>query len=95
MQTNKIRKTSRTEIIGQIRCLLEPWVLDADLINKTDEQTNLIVDLGLDSVSILQLILEIERKFGISIKDHELDSRTFSMMGNLVSIIERKIYEIN
>ena len=95
MQTNKNRKTSRTEIIEQIRCLLEPWVIDVDLINKTDEQTNLIADLGLDSVSILQLILEIERKFGISIKDHELDSRTFSMMGNLVSIIERKIYEIN
>ena len=95
MQTNKNRKTSRTEIIEQIHCLLELWVLDADLINKTDEQTNLIADLGLDSVSILQLILEIERKFGISIKDHELDSRTFSMMGNLVSIIERKIYEIN
>jgi acyl carrier protein len=95
MQTNKNRKTSRTEIIEQICCLLEPWVLDADLINKTDEQTNLIADLGLDSVSILQLILEIERKFGISIKDHELDSRTFSMMGNLVSIIERKIYEIS
>jgi len=95
MQTNKNRKTSRTEIAEQIRCLLEPWVLDADLINKADEKTNLIADLGLDSVSILQLILEIERKFGISIKDHELDSRTFSMMGNLVSIIERKIYEIN
>ena len=95
MQTNKSRKTSRTEIIELIRDILEPWVLDADLINKTDEQTNLIADLGLDSVSILQLILEIERKFGISIKDHELDSRTFSMMGNLVSIIERKIYEIN
>jgi len=95
MQINKNRKTSRTEIIEQIHNLLEPWVLDADLINKTDEQTNLIADLGLDSVSILQLILEIERKFGISIKDHELDSRTFSMMGNLVSIIERKIYEIN
>jgi acyl carrier protein len=95
MQTNKNKKTSRTEIIEQIRCLLEPWVLDTDLINKADEKTNLIADLGLDSVSILQLILEIERKFGISIKDYELDSRTFSMMGNLVSIIERKIYEIN
>lgn len=86
---------TRQEIIEQIRNFLEPWVLDADVINKADEKTNLIADLGLDSVSILQLILEIERKFGISIKDHELDSRTFSMMGNLVSIIERKIYEIN
>jgi acyl carrier protein len=95
MQANKIRKTSRTEIIEQIRRLLEPWVLDADLINKADEKTNLIADLGLDSVSILQLILEIEKKFSISIKNHELDSRTFSMIGNLVRLIERKIYEIN
>ena len=86
---------TRQEIIEQIRNLLEPWATDTNLINKANEKTNLIADLGLDSVSILQLILEIERKFGISIKDHELDSRTFSMMGNLVSIIERKIYEIN
>jgi acyl carrier protein len=95
MRTNRNGKTSRTEIIEQIHCLLEPWVLDAELIDKANEQTNLISDLGLDSVGILQLILEIERKFGISIKDYELDSRTFSMMGNLVSIIERKMYEIN
>ena len=60
-----------------------------------NEQTNLLSDLGLDSVAILQLILGIEKQFNIILKDYELDSDVFSRMGNLIDIIEGKINENN
>ena len=74
---------------------MEPWVSDTNLIDEIDEETNLIADLGLDSIGVLQVILGAEKEFGISIKDYELDSQVFSKMGNLVRIIEKKMYEDN
>ena len=81
---------AREEILGQTRLLLEPWLDDTDLAS-LNEQTNLLGDLGLDSVAILQLVLGIEKEFNVTIKDHELDSEVFSKMANLIDIIESKL----
>jgi acyl carrier protein len=94
MKTNKTNP-ERAEIIERMRNILEPWVSDAALIDKISEKTNLITDLGLDSIGILQMILGVEKEFGISIETSELDSETFSIMGNLLEIIEKKLYENN
>ena len=95
MKTSRTAKIERSEIVKHMRDILEPWVSDVDLIDKVTEESNLITDLGLDSVGILRVILEVEKEFGISIANNELDSETFSMMGNLVSVIEKKLYENN
>ncbi len=94
MKTNKTNP-ERAEIIERMRNILEPWVFNAALIDKISEKTNLITDLGLDSIGILQMILGVEKEFGISIETNELDSETFSIMGNLLEIIEKKLYENN
>lgn len=83
---------TRGKIIEQTRLLLEPWLDDTDLA-LLNEQTNLLSDLGLDSVAILQLVLGIEEQFKITIKDNELDSDVFSKMANLIDIIEGKLNE--
>lgn len=95
MNTSKIGKIGRPEIIEQLRDILEPWVSDIDSIAKIGEETNLVTDLGLDSIGILQVILGVEKEFGISIEQHELDSGLLSRMGNLVSMIQEKLYEDN
>lgn len=94
MNTNGINVT-RPQIIRQMSDILEPWVSDTDLIDRICDETNLITDLGLDSIGILQVILQAEKDFGISIENNELDSETFSKMGNLVSMIQEKMYEDN
>ncbi len=76
-----------------MREILEPWVVDVDLIDSMGEQTNLVADLGLDSVGILQVVLGVEKEFGISIENHELDSELLSKMGKLVGMIEEKLHE--
>jgi acyl carrier protein len=94
MKTNKTNP-KRAEIIERMRNILEPWVSDATLIDKISEKTNLITDLGLDSIGILQMILGVEKEFDISIETSELDSETFSIMDNILEIIEKKLYENN
>ncbi len=78
-----------------MRDILEPWVSDMESIDGIGEETNLVTDLGLDSIGILQVILGIEKEFGISIENHELDSGLLSRMSNLVSMIQEKLYEDN
>ena len=75
--------------------ILEQWIPDVDLTGNIDEETNLIVDLGMDSIGILQVILGIEKEFGVSIKNHEIDSQLLSMLGNLVNMIQEKLDEDN
>jgi len=86
---------TRKEILEQTYLLLEPWLNDIDESDQINEEANLLADMGLDSVAILQLILEIEKQFNITIQDNELDSDVFSKMANLIDIIEGKVNETN
>ncbi|HUT31195.1 MAG TPA: phosphopantetheine-binding protein [Sedimentisphaerales bacterium] len=95
METDEAKKTGRPQIITRLREILEPWVSDADLLDDITERTNMIAELGLDSIGILQVVIGAEKTFGISISDRELDSDTFAMMGNFVSLVQKKIYENN
>jgi len=94
METEK-KQIKRIEILNKLGVLLEPWLDDSDQASQLNEQTNLLTEVGIDSVAILQLILSIEKEFNISIKDNELDSDIFTKMGNLINIIEGKINEAN
>ena len=95
MEVNKVEKMERSQIIGQLCRILEPWVSDSNMLDSINEQTNLIAELGLDSVGILEVVMDAEKEFNISIKNQELDSDTFSRLGNFVSLLQNKIYENN
>ena len=86
---------TRQEILEETRELLEPWISDYHVAHKIDEKTNLLAELGIDSVGILQFVLEVEKRFKITINDYELDSELFSKTGNFINIIESKINEVN
>ncbi|HPS55396.1 MAG TPA: acyl carrier protein [Sedimentisphaerales bacterium] len=88
METEKKPFTNRTEILKTLEKILVPWLDDK---TKPNEQTNLLSDLGLDSVAILQLVLGIEKEFSVTIKDSELDSDVFSKLANLIDVIEGKL----
>lgn len=95
VEAARTNNMNRPEIIEELCDILEPWVSDIDLIDEIGENTDLVSDLGLDSIGILQMILGIEKALGISIENHELDSDILSMTGNLVSLIQKKLNENN
>jgi len=93
MQTSGKDKLTGAEIVERLADILEPWLAEPDAIAVLTEETNLISDLGLDSVAILQVVLGAEKEFGISINDKELDSNTFSALGNFARLIQEKMHE--
>jgi acyl carrier protein len=53
------------------------------------EQSNLVNDLGLDSLDTVELTLGLEERFGIEIPDTELEGVT--TVGDAVTLIEKKL----
>ena len=87
--------TNKNTIAKRLNILLEPWLEKISNNKPINEQTNLLTDLGLDSVAILHLVLGIEKEFDITINNQELDSTLFSKMINLIDMIEKKLNETN
>jgi acyl carrier protein len=56
-----------------------------------DDQPLLGGDLEIDSIDILQLILEIERHFGIKLVDGEFDEKAWGSIDSLSATIESRI----
>jgi acyl carrier protein len=56
-----------------------------------DDQPLLGGDLEIDSIDILQLILEIERHFGIKLVDGEFDESAWKSIDRLAETVEAKI----
>ena len=55
------------------------------------EETDLFVDLGLDSVEVFQVIVRTEEVFGIEFDDVDLLSENFSQIGSFCSLIQREL----
>lgn len=90
-----MKNLSRHETIQKLQDILEPWVPDATEDDLANEELHLITDLGLDSIGILQLILGIEKTFGVVIDNEELDMQVLSRVRLLADLIESKLYEDN
>ena len=52
------------EILLQLYEVLTPYAQDGQILS---ESTELVKDLGLDSMQVMELLLEIEERFDISI----------------------------
>jgi acyl carrier protein len=49
--------------------------------------------LGLDSVDALELVVALEKEYGISIASHEVDRSVFGSLASLAGFVERRLGE--
>ena len=56
-----------------------------------NDSVKLIDDIGLDSLSFLQLITALEKQFNIKIQEDELSSDNFYTLNNLIKYIDKKV----
>jgi acyl carrier protein len=70
------------------RLIVENLHLDGLTPEMIDEQAPLFADgLGLDSVDALELVVAIEKEFGIKIKSNEIGREVFSSVSSLSRFI--------
>ncbi|MBL7727771.1 MAG: acyl carrier protein [Dinghuibacter sp.] len=80
---------NRSELREQLKELISPYVSDKTLLNDVTDSTHLVHDLKINSAHFVDVILDTESKFNISIED-ELADKMFTV-GDCLNIIEGKL----
>jgi acyl carrier protein len=79
-----------TEIIEKLKKIISQYVdLEEVDISQLNETTHLINDLGLDSFYVIDIVLDIETEFEITIDDNSISN--FETVQNVVTIIKEKL----
>ena len=86
-RTTGDRSALPTVVYGIIERHLAPE--KESFLSGADDNTRLIEDLGIDSLTLLEIVLTIEEAIGISIENEEL--RNIRTLGEVKSFIEQKI----
>jgi acyl carrier protein len=73
------------------RLIVDNLHLDGIAPDSIDEEAPLFGDgLGLDSVDALELVVALEKEFGIKIKSSEMDRQAFSSVSTLSRFVEER-----
>lgn len=68
-------------------------LLDETLPRRLDrpwDDARPLTEAGLDSVAVLELVGAIEQRFGLRLRDEDLDARHFLTIAGLVALVERR-----
>lgn len=57
--------------------------------DKITMEANIVEDLEADSLSVMQIIMELEEEFGLTVEDEDVNS--LRTVGEIVSYCEKKV----
>ena len=83
------RVFSQRTIVSKVRTILAD-VLMTDKKNIRREKT-LVDDLGADSIDFVEIVLELEKAFNITIRDNEAEQLNEWTVGDLYKFVEGKL----
>ncbi|MCR5542985.1 MAG: hypothetical protein K6F55_02470 [Eubacterium sp.] len=78
----------KDEIRSTLKSLIEdsmPELSDVDL------EKDIVKEYGINSVSIIKLIIDAENKFGVKFTDYELSLDGYATFGDMVEVIKEKL----
>ncbi len=84
---------NREELFDALKEIVAPYAEDKDAVDKINENTDFLTDLKINSANLVDIILDIEEKFGI-----EIDNASMAKMLNVKAteeIIQQKLAEKN
>lgn len=77
---------TKTEALDKIKTLVKPYVKNMDAFNSATEETSFLKDLQINSARLVDIILDMETEFDITVSDEEADTvRTLGAAAELVA----------
>ena len=73
----------KEKLIGKLAELFEDRKVDNDLL----EYVDLLDDMGMDSMTFITILVEIETMFGITVPDDTLLMENFRKVENIVELV--------
>jgi len=81
----------RSDVQAGLREILVPFIgVDKEKLNTATETTDLAKDLGVKSTDVINIVLEIEKKWGIAFEDEEIDSLQELSMKSIIDLVLSK-----
>lgn len=80
---------TKKEAMDAIYTILE-HELKLPTLEQFHQEARMNEDLALDSIMILQLLLELEMKYGVAIPDEHIDIKAFYTVGALAAFVADK-----
>ena len=80
-------ETIKQEVIELISELFKDKGFDIDII----EYVDLIDDLGMDSITFISIVVEVEAHFNIEVPDDMLLLENFKCVADIVSIVKNEL----
>lgn len=74
--------------MNDLKEIIEPYLENPDLLDDMNEESNLIEELKVDSVDLVEIVLDIEQKFDIQIEDHLI--QTLKTPKDIIGLIQSK-----
>ncbi len=75
-------------VFDDVISILKPFVKNTDALQTVAMETSILKDLKVNSARLVDVVLEIEDKFGIEVKDSEADK--VKTVGDAVQLIMAK-----
>lgn len=80
---------TKEQIIVELKEIVKPYVKDQEAFDTISETTDFITDLKINSANLVDIILDVEEKFGITIDALEME-KMLDIKAS-VEIIESKL----
>jgi acyl carrier protein len=75
----------KEEVFDQVIAILKPFTKAPEVLAAAQMETSILKDLKVNSARLVDVVLEIEDRFGIEVKDEDADNvRTVGDAVNLI-----------
>lgn len=76
------------KLVDEVKQIIEKYAYDKKLVKNSTPESKIISELKINSARIVDIILDIEEKFDITIEDNEL--KHLISIKDIINIIEKK-----
>ena len=90
MEAKWSETATRSEILAKLKDLVIEVTQLKIAPEAISDTANLFNDCGLDSTSVVDLVVGLEQNFDISVDDDELDVKLFQDLSKLAEFVEAK-----
>jgi acyl carrier protein len=89
MSNSSLGMNRTIDVADVITAVIETLAIE-DRADALDASTPLASIAELDSMAVIELIVELERRFGITFDDEDVTSEVFETIGSLAAFVDAK-----
>ena len=82
---------SREELSEKLKSIVESYIPEDEMPETIDYDQDLINDLGINSMHVIDIVIDIENEYDITIEDEEL--QTMSSLNKVLDVLTKKLEE--